>query len=86
MKAFILQHYQDYPQSELQDFFKFLYQGEFGPGHLITDPEKNFNYLQTEFERLDNTPKEPIIDVLQLHLCRLHLQALSQTPLAITTL
>ena len=86
MKDFILQHYNDYPQSSLQDFFKFLYQGEFGPGHLIADPAKNFQYLQTEFECLAVAPKEPIIDILDAHLCRLHLQVLSETTLNITTL
>jgi len=86
MKEFILQHYNDYPKSEIQDFFKFLHQSEFGPGHLIADKSENFKRLQSEFENLDKAVKEPVIDILQPHLCRLHLQVLNQTTLAMTTL
>ena len=34
LKAIILEHIKKYPQAELQDILKLLYQNEFGPKHL----------------------------------------------------
>ena len=86
MKETILEHYKNYPQSELQDFFKLLHQSEFGPGHLIADTKENFKRLVTEHEHLEPTSKEQVIEVLTPHLCRLHLQVLNQSSLSIHTL
>jgi len=86
MKATILKHYQTYPQAQLLDLFKFIHQSEFGPAHLITDPKANFTRLQQEYHQLDPAVKDNVIDVLQPQLCRLHLQVLNQSTLALVTL
>ena len=86
MKKILLQHYKDYPQAELQDLFKFIHQSEFGPSHLITNPEENFKHLENEYSQLNPPTKDNIIDFLQPDLCRLHLQVLNQSSLKITTL
>ena len=41
MKEILLEHFHRYPQMQLQDAVKLLYQSEFGGGHMITSPEKN---------------------------------------------
>lgn len=86
MKKILLQHYKDYPQAKLQDFFKFIHQSEFGPAHLISNPKENFKRLKNEFAQLDPLTKDKIVDFLQPNLCRLHLQVLTQSSLNITTL
>ena len=86
MKETIRQHYKDYPQAELQDLFKIIYQSEFGPGHIIEDRKKNFKRLMREFERTGGTTKENVVDFLPPRLCRLHLQILNQSTLSIHTL
>ena len=40
MKEILLAHLKQYPQMQLQDVVKLLYQSEFGGGHMITSPEK----------------------------------------------
>ena len=39
---------QRYPQATLLDLYKFFFQGAFGPGHLIPDPQAAQQYLEEE--------------------------------------
>ena len=43
MKKILLAHLKQYPQMQLQDVVKLLYQSEFGGGHMITSPEKSLD-------------------------------------------
>jgi len=86
MKDIILQHFENYPKSEIQDFFKLIYQSEFGPGHLISDKEANYKNLLQEYAQLNESPKKNLTENLGSDLCRLHLQVLNQTSLSIKTL
>jgi hypothetical protein len=56
----IKSHIEKYPQMEVTDIYKLLYQGVFGVGHLIT--EKAWDRLKSEAEGLDLNvrPKEPL--------------------------
>lgn len=38
-KSYILNQFQTYPQLELQDLMKFLYQSSFGCEHLLSNPD-----------------------------------------------
>ena len=44
------QHIARYPEMELTDAFKLVFQSEFGAGHLISDKEKALEYLKQEWE------------------------------------
>lgn len=37
-----------YPVSTLQDIYKGFFQDEFGPGHLLNDPDRSHNYMMKE--------------------------------------
>lgn len=45
----ILNHYEKYPQLEIQDIFKFLYQSAFGCEHMVSSLEKAIEYVQEEY-------------------------------------
>lgn len=42
-------HNQRYPRWQPQDRIKLLHQAEFGGGHLLSDPQENFNRLLAEW-------------------------------------
>lgn len=48
---------QTYPETRLQDIYKSFYQDRFGPGHMISDSESSFLYLQKELQE----PDEPLL-------------------------
>ena len=50
MKEILLAHLKQYPQMQLQDVVKLLYQSEFGGGHMITSPEKSLDRLKEEYK------------------------------------
>lgn len=66
-------HHARYPRMEPQDFGKLAYQSEFGPAHLIADPERVCSALLAECGEADDAapPPEPIGNGL----CRFHLTA-----------
>jgi len=50
MKGVILEHYQRYPKSDLEDFIKLIYQNSFGPKHMSSNPSLDSvkQYLKDE--------------------------------------
>lgn len=70
-KEYILHQFQTYPQLELQDLMKFLYQSNFGCEHLVSDFSKVKSNIEQE---LQNT-KDPYdsIEELDGDYVRLHL-------------
>ncbi len=58
MKEYILNEYNLHPQARVQDFIKLIFQSEFGPGHLIADPQYAYNRLITEWENVKGLPRE----------------------------
>ncbi len=46
-------HFGSYPLMRPQDAVKLIYQNEFGGGHLITDRPACFEYLQSEYARVN---------------------------------
>lgn len=43
-------HVKKYPQMEVQDAVKLIYQNEFGPGHLLADLNRAKSYLKQEVQ------------------------------------
>ena len=45
-------HYQLFPYSQIEDFYKLIYQAVMGPNHLIYSKERAFYYLNQEIKNL----------------------------------
>ena len=43
-----------YPESTLMDIYKSFFQDEFGPGHLLENPEDAADYLKHELETMES--------------------------------
>jgi hypothetical protein len=56
----IKNHLERYPQLQIQDVYKMLYQGEFGVGHIIDDLGTAKNYLNSELEQVTADSTEPL--------------------------
>lgn len=58
IETYILQHLQKYPEMELSDVIKIVYQSEFGGGHMIKDPGTSLERLVKECQEQDADPSE----------------------------
>lgn len=63
MKAAILNEKLLHPQSQPQDYIKLIFQSEFGPGHLIPNPELAKNRLYEEWQQVKDLPAENPQDI-----------------------
>ena len=76
-KTHILEHLNKYPRLEIEDVFKFIYQGAFGCEHMISN-------LDTVTERIENEYADGInsdatlIEILSDKYCRVHLSYISE--------
>lgn len=50
MREILLEHWRKYPEMEIQDLVKLVYQSEFGGGHLIQDEDESLRRLKAEYE------------------------------------
>lgn len=77
MRDILLKHVKRYPDMQVTDAVKLLYQSEFGGGHMIVNPVKSLAWIQTEWEK---TKKEetaaPLLEEIGGGICRVSLQAL----------
>lgn len=55
-------HQQTKSNFAIQDAYKLLYQSVFGVAHMIDNPTKAKTYLQQEFDSIDASIKEPLIE------------------------
>lgn len=49
-REMLINHYKKYPDLQIQDLFKFIYQSAFGCEHLVFSLEKSVEYINREFE------------------------------------
>ena len=70
-KSYILNQFQTYPQLELQDLMKFLYQSSFGCEHLLSNPDTVKKRIQQELDAKLDTCNS--IEYLDGDYVRLHL-------------
>ncbi len=71
-KSYILNQFQTYPQLELQDLMKFLYQSSFGCEHLLSNPDTVKKQIQQELDTKLDTCNS--IEYLDGNYVRLHLK------------
>jgi len=61
MKNIFIEHYEKYPEMRIEDFYKLLFQSEFGVKHLLDDTLKSKQYLIDEVNSI--LPKdEPLFE------------------------
>lgn len=70
----LTQHINQHPQLEPQDVIKFLYQGEFGCGHLIPDYSDAYDRFCAEWD-MAVTCEENVFEPLNHDFCRVNLGA-----------
>ena len=58
MIEIIKEHLKIYPQMQIQDVAKLLYQSEFGGGHLIADANRSLERIKAEYEQMEVSEKE----------------------------
>ncbi len=73
----LIMHYQAYPQLQIQDLFKFMYQSSFGCEHLLSSPETVTDYIQKEYDSLSHH-NQATIEQLDGGYCRVPLSYLDQ--------
>ncbi len=69
----ILNEIKSKPLMKEIDILKFIYQSEFGPGHLISDVKNAYEYLLLEIEKMSKTSNENLIDNLTNNVIRINL-------------
>lgn len=73
-KEILINHYQNKPKSEIQDFIKLIYQATFGGKHLNTNEETSLNYLFAECNQIENNKTlEPLYEVISNDYIRVNL-------------
>ena len=73
-KENLLTHYKKYPLLEIEDIFKFIYQGAYGCEHMISSPHKATDGIINEYS---NEADLCYIENLSDKYCRVHLSCLS---------
>ena len=63
MKAAILNEKSIHPNAQPQDYIKLIFQSEFGPGHLIPNPDWAKNRLYEEWQQVKDIPAENPQDI-----------------------
>lgn len=63
MKAAILNEKSIHPYAQPQDYIKLIFQSEFGPGHLIPNPDWAKNRLYEEWRQVKDMPVENPQDI-----------------------
>jgi len=74
-----------YPCLQIQDMVKLLYQNEFGPGHMLYSEADSLLRLLAECLNLGGCPQKDVFEDIGNGLCRLHLIALKDTGISLTT-
>jgi len=73
----LIEHYKKYPDMQIQDIFKFLFQSSFGCEHLIADPSATTDYIRREAAECHPHIGE-FIEPLDGEYCRVHLDYLKK--------
>lgn len=77
IKAALVCHCKKYPNLQLRDLFKYIYQSSFGCEHLISSPEAVEDYIRKEAEHCISAVGEPI-ESLDGDYCRVHLDVIRE--------
>lgn len=82
----LINHYKKYPQMQIEDFYKLIYQNEFAGGHLIDDIKSSYKYLEEEIKSLDKlNESNSMFEDIGNGLARIYLNSLNQTAISLNT-
>jgi len=76
LKQIVSEHIKKYPEIELQDILKMLYQNEFGPKHLAENEIESFKSLSKEISNIDYNEDEELFEDIGYNAVRLNLKAI----------
>ena len=79
MKEILRKHLKKYPEMQIQDAVKLLFQSEFGPGHLLSNTEYAKKLLKEEIELTKDN--EPVVEEISENYVRYYLGCLTQDEL-----
>jgi len=88
LKDILLYHLKKYPEMQLTDIIKLVYQNEFGCGHMLDDESESLARLLKEWDNISCEPDNAcdVFDNIGNGLCRLNLSAAKAAGLSVRTL
>ena len=63
LRGLLKLHYNLYPEMQIKDAVKLIYQNEFGGGHFIKDESASLEYLMEELTKSENSNGDAITDI-----------------------
>ncbi len=90
-KNLILNHFKQYPEMQVQDMVKLIYQNEFAGGHMIKIEKDSMKRLYEEYTTINKTMQNKdsegsvLFENIGNGLCRLHLAALHSADINLAT-
>lgn len=86
LRVLLKEHYDNYPEMEVQDAVKFLFQHHMGPGHLIADEASVLARLEAECSDVPANSCSPLYEEIGNGLSRLNLSACKAKGLSTKTI
>ncbi len=75
-RAILLEHYRKYPELQVADILKFIFQSACGCEHFVSDRKRVLEYIRYEYA--DMIPREPLIEPLDGNYSRVHLACIGK--------
>ena len=75
-RKLLTEHYKKYPELQLQDIFKYIYQSSFGCEHMLSSYETAVDYIRKEYENAAFA--QDLSDKLDGEYSRVHFSVLQQ--------
>jgi len=89
-ESLIIMHMTQYPDMQVDDIYKMVYQGIMGPGHLGSNPGIILEYINREMSRIETSQQENLIEnispdseYIRINLKRFKSEQLSPDTLAV---
>ena len=73
----IIRHIEEYPECEIADIFKFIFQSACGCEHMVSDRERVLDYIRREAQSAVGGERH--IDALDGDFCRVHLSCIGDS-------
>lgn len=88
LAAYLNAEYKLHPKMNIQDVYKFLFQSEFGPSHILTNPVAAKEYLLLEAQTKSENKNLPLLEFCSpdKSLLRINLQPFKEKNLSLDTL
>ena len=61
----IKEHLEKYPEMEIGDLFKLIYQNEYGGGFAASNPELSLRQIEADYEKINSSKRKPKTDLIE---------------------